>query len=146
MIVFIQWSQKWYQVKCYLSYPHLLSLLAFKTTTLWCFWYWLFHASVAVSQYLILPCFAQFWALYIPAGKAITNSFSSWFSSRKAKLVVATSRRLFIKKNYLKSLLLLSTSCMKLKYRKKSMLNYEEFKNSFLICRCSLKKPQNYNK
>jgi len=31
------------------------------------------------------------------------------------------------KKNYLKSLLLLSTS-MKLKYRKKSMLNYEEFK------------------
>ena len=41
-------------------HPHLLLyLLAFKTTTLWCFWYWLFHASVAVSQYLILPCFAQ---------------------------------------------------------------------------------------
>ena len=41
-------------------HPHLLLyLLAFKTTTLWCFWYWLFHASVAVSQYLILPCLAQ---------------------------------------------------------------------------------------
>jgi hypothetical protein len=68
------------------------------------------------------------WALYIPAGKAITNSFSSWFSSRKAKLVVATSKPQVVhKKNYLKSLLLLSTT-MKLKYRKKSMLNYEEFK------------------
>ena len=50
------------------------------------------------------------WALYIPAGKAITNSFSSWFSSRKAKLVVATSKPQVVhKKNYLKSLLLLST-------------------------------------
>ena len=51
------------------------------------------------------------WALYIPAGKAITNSFSSWFSSRKAKLVVATSKPQVVhKKNYLKSLLLLSTT------------------------------------
>ena len=50
------------------------------------------------------------WALYIPAGKAITNSFSSWFSSRKAKLVVATSKPQVVhRKNYLKSLLLLST-------------------------------------
>ena len=59
---------------CYLYiHPHLLSLLAFKTTTLWCFWYWLFHASVAVSQYLILPGFAQ--CIILPFFLTITIRF-----------------------------------------------------------------------